>query len=127
MQSFFQALQNEAKVKRVVLGMSGGVDSSVAAKLLIDQGYEVIGLFMKNWEEEDSTGHCITTTFATLRPRLEFLITRLISPVSIWTGFSAIFSKNIRREERLIPTCFATERLNSDRFFIMRGVWEPTI
>ena len=39
--------------KKVVLGMSGGVDSSVAAKLLKDQGYEVLGVTLKVWEEED--------------------------------------------------------------------------
>lgn len=43
---------------RVIVGLSGGVDSSVAALLLQQQGYSVEGLFMKNWEEDDTAEYC---------------------------------------------------------------------
>jgi len=46
--------------RRVVVGISGGVDSSVAAWLLKQQGHEVVGLFMKNWEDDDDDEYCST-------------------------------------------------------------------
>jgi len=46
------------KGRTVVVGMSGGVDSSVAALLLRQQGWNVVGLFMKNWEDDDTDQYC---------------------------------------------------------------------
>jgi tRNA-specific 2-thiouridylase len=46
--------------ERIVVGMSGGVDSSVAALLLKRRGFDVVGLFMKNWEEDDDDEYCST-------------------------------------------------------------------
>lgn len=47
-----------ANAPKVIVGMSGGVDSAVAAHLLIQQGFRVEGLFMKNWDEDDGTEYC---------------------------------------------------------------------
>ncbi len=60
--NYLEALPQKAEATRVIVGMSGGVDSSVAAHLLKEQGFQVEGLFMKNWEEDDGTEYCTAVT-----------------------------------------------------------------
>ena len=58
MQNFDSYLNKPNSEIKVIIGMSGGVDSSVSALLLKQQGYQVEGLFMKNWEEDDNDEYC---------------------------------------------------------------------
>ncbi|MBV1876098.1 MAG: tRNA 2-thiouridine(34) synthase MnmA [Pseudomonadales bacterium] len=51
-------MQQTTQAPIVITGMSGGVDSSVAAMILLNQGYQVQGLFMKNWDEDDGSEYC---------------------------------------------------------------------
>ena len=63
--------------------MSGGVDSSVAAYLLQQQGYAVAGLFMKNWDEDDGTAYCTAIAdLADAQQLATHLIYRCIAPIS---------------------------------------------
>ena len=48
----------DVKPQRIVVGLSGGVDSAVTAWLLKQQGHEVVGIFMKNWEDDDDSEYC---------------------------------------------------------------------
>lgn len=87
------------KKKRVVVGLSGGVDSSVAAYLLIEQGYEVIGMFMKNWHDE-------SVTISDECPWMEDSTDAMLVADKLGIPFQAIDLSN-EYKERIIDYMFA--------------------
>ena len=84
---------------RVVVGLSGGVDSSVAAKILLDQGYEVIGMFMKNWHDE-------SVTISNERPWLEDSTDAMLVAETLNIPFQAI-DLSAEYQKRIVDYMFA--------------------
>ena len=103
----------ENQQKKVIVGMSGGVDSSVSAYILQQQGYQVEGLFMKNWEEDDDTDYC---TAAADLADAQAVCDKLILRRNIGTMYLNIFCKNTRRAERRILIFCVIKRLNLKHF-----------
>ena len=101
---------------RVVVGLSGGVDSSIAAYMLKQQGYDVVGIYMRNWTETTglAKSNCPfdeDVDFAMLVAR------RLAIPFEVWIFRNSIGAMwwitslpNTERGERPTPMCCATER-----------------
>ena len=97
---------------RVVVGMSGGVDSAVSALLLKQAGYDVIGVFMNNWEEEDDEGVC--TNESDWRD-VRDVCNQIDIPYYAVTGCCPSFFRNTGRAARPTRTYCATGKSNSRR------------
>jgi tRNA (5-methylaminomethyl-2-thiouridylate)-methyltransferase (EC 2.1.1.61) len=102
--------------KKVIVGMSGGVDSSVSAYLLQQQGYKVEGLFMKNWEEDDGEEYC--TAAADLADaqavcdKLGIELHTVNFAAEYWDNVFELFLKSTKRAARRTRTFCATKRSN---------------
>lgn len=105
--------------RRVVVGMSGGVDSSVTAWLLKEQGYDVVGLFMKNWEDDDDGEYCSTRQDWIDVVSVADLIGIDVEAVNFAAEYKdRVFAEFLREywpAARRTPTCCVTPRSSSRR------------
>ena len=99
-------------MKKVLLGMSGGVDSSVVALLLKQQGYDVIGVYMNNWEETDPNGACTSADdYADVKRvagALKIPYYSVTTRKNTWKMYLKSFLQNIRPAERQTQTFYVT-------------------
>ena len=92
-------------MKKVVIGLSGGVDSSVAAYLLKEQGYDVIGLFMKNWHDD-------SVTISEECPWLEDSNDALIVAEKLGIPFQTV-DLSVEYKERIVDYMFQDYKMGS--------------
>ncbi len=111
------------KTKRVVVGLSGGVDSSVAALLLKQQGYEVVGLFMKNWEDDDTDEYCSSKQdlldAVSVADKIGIEIEAVNLAKNIKIAFFKTSLKNIRQDVHPILISCVMPKSNSKLFWTM--------
>ena len=95
---------------KVIVGMSGGVESSVAAWLLSQQGFQVEGLFMKNWEEDDGTDYCTAITDLEDAQQVCNFIIGVIGPTTARVAFG-----HTRHSSVLLGVMIGTMRTETSR------------
>src|SRR3989304_7153543 len=107
--------------KNVVVGMSGGVDSSVAALLLKKEGVQVIGLFMKNWEETDGDGACASSKDYEDVVRVCELLNIPYYSVNFtkeyWDGVFTHFLEEIKKGRTPNPDILCNREINFKAFY----------
>ena len=115
-------------MRNVVIGMSGGVDSAVSAYLLKKAGYNVTGLFMKNWEDDDDSEYCSSRQDFIDAASAADVIGIDLEAVNFAKEYKErVFSGNIPRAAPPTPMCSVTPRLNSRRFWTKPCAWGRTI
>jgi tRNA-specific 2-thiouridylase len=106
--------------RAVMVGLSGGVDSSVAALLLRKAGHKVIGLFMKNWEEDDDAGYCAAAADAAdaqaVADRLGILLHRINFATEYWEQVFAHFLSEYRAGRTPNPDILCNQEIKFGAF-----------
>tara|TARA_B100001063_G_scaffold103787_1_gene96837 strand:+ start:112 stop:1200 length:1089 start_codon:yes stop_codon:yes gene_type:complete len=108
------------KNRRIAVGMSGGVDSSVAAYLLIQAGYDVEGIFMKNWEEDDGDECNSKEDYEDAKKVCQLLDIKL-SLINFsdkyWTNVFEIFIRDLKKGFTPNPDVFCNKEIKFNQFY----------